>query len=166
MENLQELISLLQDKKRLIERILVILTEEQRLIATLDAERLTENTKVKEEAIQELQRLIREIGATLSATAQEMGLTVGTKLSPVIEKAPPREAGELKRLRSALFELAENFRRHNDLNSRLIKTSLSLVDRSMAFLTQVTRINGKGVYGQKGKMYFSGMDRRLISEDI
>lgn len=166
MENLEKLTSLLQNKKRLIEQILVILTEEQQLVVSLDAKGLTENTKEKEEALESLQRLIQEIGATLAATAQKMGLAAEARLSPVIEKAPPREAGELKRLQSSLSELAEKFRRHTDLNGRLIKASLSQVGRSLTFLTQVSRLHGKGVYGQQGRMLFSSMERRLINEDI
>lgn len=163
---MEKLISLLNDKKRLIERILAILSEEQHLIAALDAKGLTENTRVKEEAFTALQQLVQEIGKTLSLTAQEIGLSDGATLSPVIAKAPPQEAGELKRLQRSLTELAEKFRRHTELNSGIIKASLSLVGRSLAFLTQATKLHGKGVYGQQGRMLFSGAGHRILSEDI
>ena len=159
-DQIEHLAGLLQQEIDAYSRLLEIEREKEKAIIANNAEGLLEVLALEEPAAAEAAALEQEILCCRGGIAEAAGKP-GVTLREVIAMLSAPHSGELERLRSRLFGLAEEIRKVNQTNYLLLKQSIELLDEVLsAVLGAAPPVN---MYEQNGRVECAPANRETVS---
>jgi len=164
VETQLQLITLLSEKRDLLEKMLPYLEEERRCIVELDMARLSVVAEQKSELLDMLQETSKASRLLMQQLAGEMGMPEAQSLSPLLTKLEEPQQEELRGLQGAILASGAAFERLLRSNGDLLKGALLTVDRSLEFFGRV--LNNSTTYGEAGRMVGGANRSRFLSGEV
>jgi len=148
---INHLIDCLREKESLLEKLILLLDDEQNRIVHLDAAGLESCTEEKNRALNALARKKACCREALDSVARDVSLPADGNLSAILEKVgSPDSRAVLENLQRRIIELVDSLNRINNVNRDLLTSSLSLVNRSLDFFAG--RMGTVRTYGDTGRV--------------
>lgn len=163
-QGMTNLVDVLHARRASMEEMVQLLAEEREAIIACDTERLHEATARKLEVAAAMEVLDGNCRQLMAIEAERLGLPANATLTPIIERCPPVEQGELAALQKKIASLAAEIRQMVDENRRFLGSSLTTVNRSLAFFQ--SRFTVSETYGGSGQMVERGANTRLLRKEI
>lgn len=161
---LPQLVTALSSKRDEMEKLLLLLQDEQRSIIDVDITELEQLDLRKRELLGVMERGNAEYRLLLRDAALELKLEKAESLSPVIQKTPQPLKEKLSRLQSSLLEIGNSLNSVLDFNKGLLENSLHHVRQNLAFFNSL--INSAKTYGDAGNMVASNGGSRLVCKEV
>ena len=158
------LVDVLHARRASMEEMVQLLAREKEAIIAFDTERLQEATARKLEVAAAMEVLDGNCKRLMAREAERLGLPATATLSPIIEKSAPAEQAELTALQKKIATLAGEIRQLADENRRFLGSSLTTINRSLAFFQ--SRFTVSETYGGSGQMVERGANTRLLRKEI
>jgi hypothetical protein len=162
--NLTELMSVLSEKVNVLESMRFSLEEEERCIIAHKPMQLQENTRQTEELMARLNAVNDRLGVLLLRVGGELGLKETGTLSALLPGVSPEIRVQLRMFQEKCFSTAAAIKHHLAINERLIKQSLSVIDRSMSLFIRV--LGGYDTYGANGCILKAKAARGVLCREI
>jgi len=163
-QGIRNLVDLLHSRRASMEEMVQLLGREKEAIIAFDTERLQEATARKLEVAAAMEVLDGNCRQVMAREAERLGLPVTATLSPIIERCAPAEQAELAGLQKKIASLAGEIRQLVDENRRFLGSSLTTINRSLAFFQ--SRFTISETYGGSGQMVERGVSTRLLRKEI
>jgi flagellar biosynthesis/type III secretory pathway chaperone len=158
------LITALNEKLDLLERLRNVLDEERRAVVAIDLPLLEETSREKERLSAEVARHEVRFRETVAGVAAETATPPGTKLPAMLERFQEDERQEAVPLVDTLLNLAEGVERRTRMNAELLNDSLGVVNNSLSFFERVfARFD---TYNGSGKVGNGRSRARLVCREI
>lgn len=164
VETQLQLITLLSEKRDLLEKMLPYLEEERRCIVELDMARLSAVAEQKSELLDMLQETSKRSRLLMQQLACEMGMPEAQSLSPLLSELEEPRQEELRGLQGAILASGAAFEQLLRSNGDLLKGALLTVDRSLEFFGRV--LNNSTTYGEAGRMVGGANRSRFLSGEV
>lgn len=161
MTNLMEA---LHAREATMEEMLRLLAEEREAIISCDTERLHGATTLKLEVAASMKEIDGNCRQFMALEAARLGLADTATLSPIIARSTIRDKAELEELQEILTTLAAEIRRMTEENRRFLGSSLTTINRSLAFFK--SRFTVSETYGGSGQMVERGANSSLLRKEI
>ena len=161
---LPQLVTALSSKRDEMEKLLLLLQEEQKSIIDVDLAGLEALESRKRELLGVMERGNAEYRLLLKDAAKELKIEKIDNLSPLIQKSPQPLRETLSRLQSSLLEIGEALNRLLDFNRGLLENSLQHVQQNLTFFNSL--INSSKTYGDAGNMIAGNGGSRLVCKEV
>lgn len=162
--SLENLIEILSEKERLMERLARLLEEERRHIVAMDTTAMDQDRLEKSHLISQLEQCNQDCREALLHSASQVGLKDDATLSALIGVVGTPQRTALIRLRGKLQDLNEVLRRGNAFNQELLYEALGMINRSIEFFNSC--FGTANTYGYGGQMQAAIAGGRLVSGAI
>lgn len=163
-QGMTNLVDVLHARRSSMEEMVQLLAREKEAIIACDTERLQEATARKLEVAAAMEVLDGNCKRLMAREAERLGLPATATLSLIIEKSAPAEQVELTALQKKIATLAGEIRQLADENRRFLGSSLTTINRSLAFFQ--SRFTVSETYGGSGQMVERGANTRLLRKEI
>jgi flagellar biosynthesis/type III secretory pathway chaperone len=163
-QGMTNLVDVLHARRGSMEEMVQLLTVEKEAIIACDTERLQEATARKLEVAAAMEVLDGNCRQLMAREAERLSLPANATLSPIIEKSTPAEQAELAALQKKIATLAGEIRQLADENRRFLGSSLTTINRSLAFFQ--SRFTVTETYGGSGQMVERGANSSLLRREI
>lgn len=163
-QGMTNLVDVLHARRASMEEMVLLLGQEREAIITFDTERLQEATARKLEVAAAMEVLDGNCRRLMAREAERHGLPANATLTPIIARCAPAEQAELEALQEKIVSLAGEVRRMVDDNRRFLGSSLTTINRSLAFFQ--SRFTVSETYGGSGQMVERGANTRLLRKEI
>lgn len=164
VETLLQLITLLSEKREILEKVLPLLEQENRCIVALDLDGLGEVLELKGGLLDRLQETSERSRLVLKQLACELGVPEAESVSPLLAKLEPPQRELLRGLQGALLESGAAFERLLGMNGELLQGALGTVNRSLDFFGRL--FNRNATYGGAGKFVTGAPRPRIVSGEV
>ncbi|WP_306535765.1 flagellar protein FlgN [Geobacter sp.] len=158
------LVDVLHARRASMEEMVRLLSEEREAIISCDTERLHETTSRKLEVAAAMEVLDGNCRQIMAREAERLGLPANATLTPIIGRCAADEKADLAALQETLVGLAGEIRRMVDDNRRFLGSSLTTINRSLAFFQ--SRFTVSETYGGSGQMVERGANSSLLRREI
>lgn len=158
------LVDVLHARRASMEEMVRLLSEEREAIISCDTERLHEATSRKLEVAAAMEVLDGNCRQLMTREAERLGLPANATLTPIIARCAADEQADLAALQETLVGLAGEIRRMVDDNRRFLGSSLTTINRSLAFFQ--SRFTVSETYGGSGQMVERGANSSLLRREI
>lgn len=159
-----QLITLLSEKRDLLEEVLPFLEEEHRCIMEMDMARLTAIMEQKTEILQRLQETGKRCRILLNQLAAELGSPELKSLTPLLPKLEASQQEVLRALQGEILESGASFERLLNSNGDLLGGALLTVNRSLEFFGRL--LNRSTTYGDAGRMVGGANRARMVCREV
>ncbi|MBT1075250.1 flagellar protein FlgN [Geobacter grbiciae] len=163
-QGMTNLADVLHARRASMEEMVRLLAEEREATISCDTERLHEATARKLEVVAAMEVLDGNCRQLMANEAERLGLPANATLSPIIARSAPAEQAELTALQKTIATLAAEIRQMVDENRRFLGSSLTTINRSLAFFQ--SRFTVSETYGGSGQMVERGAGTRLLRKEI
>ena len=163
-QGITNLVDVLHARRASMEEMVQLLTVEKEAIIACDTERLQEATARKLEVAAAMEVLDGNCRQLMAGEAQRLGLPANATLTPIIGRCAPADQAELAVLQKTIASLAGEIRQLVDENRRFLGSSLTTINRSLAFFQ--SRFTVSETYGGSGQMVERGANTRLLRKEI
>lgn len=163
-QGITNLVNVLHSRRASMEEMVQLLAREKEAIIAFDTERLQEATARKLEVAAAMEVLDGNCRQIMAREAERLGLPANATLTPIIGRCPPAEQAELSALQKTIASLAGEIRQQVDENRRFLGSSLTTINRSLAFFQ--SRFTVSETYGGSGQMVERGANTRLLRKEI
>jgi|GEM_PF-1557363 len=163
-QGMANLVDVLHARRASMEEMVRLLSEEREAIIGCDTERLHEATTRKLEVAAAMEVLDSNCRQLMAIEAERLGLPANATLTPIIGRCTPAEQAELSALQKKIASLAGEIRQMADENQRFLESSLTTINRSLAFFQ--SRFTVSETYGGSGQMVERGASTRLLRKEI
>jgi len=163
-QGMANLVDVLHARRASMEEMVRLLSEEREAIISCDTERLHEATSRKLEVAAAMEVLDSNCRKLMAIEAERLGLPANATLTPIIGRCTPDEQAELSALQKKIASLAGEIRQMVDENQRFLGSSLTTINRSLAFFQ--SRFTVSETYGGSGQMVERGASTRLLRKEI
>jgi hypothetical protein len=161
---LPQLVTSLNSKLDGMQKLFLLLKDEQKSIIEVDLASLETLESRKRDLLGAMERGNAEYRLLLRDAARELSIEKAESLSPLIQKSPAPFRETLSRLQSSLLETGDSLNKVLDLNRDLLEASLKHVRENMAFFDAI--MNRRKTYGDAGTMVMNGSKSRLVCKEI
>lgn len=163
-QGITNLVDVLHSRRASMEEMVQLLAREKEAIIAFDTERLQEATARKLEVAAAMEVLDGNCRLIMARESERLGLPANATLTPIIGRCTPAEQAELTDLQKKIASLAGEIRQLVDENRRFLGSSLTTVNRSLAFFQ--SRFTVSETYGGSGQMVERGANTRLLRKEI
>ncbi len=161
---MMNLVEALHAREATMEEMLRLLAEEREAIISCDTERLHGATTRKLEVAAAMKEIDGNCRQLMTLEAARLGLADTATLSPIIARSSLQHKTELEELQEILTTLATEIRRMTDENRRFLGSSITTINRSLAFFK--SRFTVSETYGGSGQMVERGANSSLLRKEI
>lgn len=161
---LPELVSSLTRKRDEMEKLVMLLKEEQESIIEVDIDGLERLESRKRDLLGVMERGNAEYRLLLKDAAREFNLEKVESLSPLIQKTPLPVKETLSCLQTSLLETGRSLNALLDFNRGLLENSLQHVRQNLTFFHSL--INSRKTYGDAGNMVAADGGSRLVCKEV
>ena len=159
-----QLITLLSEKRDLLEKLLSLLEEENRCIEELDLAGFSSAVELKVGLLDRLQGASERCRHLMKQLAAELGLPDAESLSPLLPRLEQPQQEALRSVQGQLLVSGAAFERLLAINGDLLKGALLTVTRSLDFIGGLFRRSS--TYGAAGQMVGGAASARIFCKEM
>jgi flagellar biosynthesis/type III secretory pathway chaperone len=157
MINLQPLLQILHQERRVHEKILLAKRREQAFLATANVSELLKSSESLHDLVEEAQQLEEQRQQLTTLLAQQLHIhQEQPSLTDLLAAVPAVNRTELEQAGQDLRDLVQNIRHLNQINQMVLQRSLETMSQE---LMQIIQMQDSGVYTVKGRKSFNGIPR-------
>ena len=157
MINLQPLLQILHQERRVHEKILLAKRREQAFLATANVSELLKSSESLHDLVEEAQQLEEQLQQLTTLLEQQLHIhQEQPSLTDLLAAVPAVNRTELEQAGQDLRDLVQNIRHLNQINQMVLQRSLETMSQE---LMQIIQLQDSGVYTVKGRNSFNGIPR-------
>lgn len=148
-DNLDKILSTLEDEKKLYEKLLSLSLDKKDLIIEGKISELDRIVQMEGNIILEIGKLEDEREAAVEALAKELNLSrENLTVTYICDVVKDNRCSRLREVAESIAEILGQFKEVNDINGKLIKQSLEYINFSINLITDSIEPNN-GIYEAK-----------------